>query len=502
MLGKLGCPEKFIGLIRSLHDDMKAWVSFGGSLSDPIAVVNGVKQGDILAPNLFAIFFAAVLLTALRDNNTGIYIRYRTTGRLFNIRRLLAGTKVMTSLIIDLIYADDCDIVTHNEEDMQILMDCINAACTACGLEISLKKTVVMYTPAPGKAYEEPNIFVNGKRLDVVENFPYLGSMLSQLGSLDTEINTRIRKASDAFGKLEKRVWSQHSIQLKTKLSIYEACVLTALLYSSETWTTYRCHLKILESFHQRCLRRILNVKWTSFTSDVEILQRACISSIESKIYRNRLRWCGHVIRLEDNRIPKQLLYGELREGKRKPSKPKKRYKDGVRECLKAVDIDESDWETNATDRPLWRKMIYDYTTSFEQKRIAHSIKKRDARKMKDIDMPICLKSELTCTICGRICLSKAGLKSHSKSHQPKSHFQYKINDPKKCAVCSKVCKTEGGLKRHMKVHDDQQRHGNQQQRTSDALTCVFCNMVCKSLAGLKSHQRTKHRGTMDNGIT
>ena len=60
---------------------------------------------------------------------------------------------------------------------------------------------------------------------------------------------------------------------------------------------------------------------------------------------RNRLRWTGHVVRLEDYRIPKQLLYGELVNGKRKPSKPKVRYKDSLKDSLKNGGIDTNNWE-------------------------------------------------------------------------------------------------------------------------------------------------------------
>lgn len=42
-------PEKFVGLIRSMHNDMKAWICVGGDLLDLISVEAGVKQGDLLA---------------------------------------------------------------------------------------------------------------------------------------------------------------------------------------------------------------------------------------------------------------------------------------------------------------------------------------------------------------------------------------------------------------------------------------------------------------------
>ena len=134
------------------------------------------------------------------------------------------------------------------------MMDRFSNSCGAFGLTISLSKTKVMFTPAPGDQYIEPNIFVHGTRLGVVEKFVYLGSTLTKDGSLDEEIHLRIQKASVAFGRLEKRVWAARDITITTKICVYKVCVLTVLLYASETWTLLRKHLKILERFQQKCL--------------------------------------------------------------------------------------------------------------------------------------------------------------------------------------------------------------------------------------------------------
>ena len=58
-------------------------------------------------------------------------------------------------------------------------MDRFADACTKFGLTINLGKTKVMYTPALGDPYVESDIYVYGIRLEVVENFIYLGSWLS-----------------------------------------------------------------------------------------------------------------------------------------------------------------------------------------------------------------------------------------------------------------------------------------------------------------------------------
>ena len=99
---------------------------------------------------------------------------------------------------------------------------------------------------------------------------------------------------------------------------MYVACVLSALLYSTEAWPALRSHITLLERFHQQCLRRILNVKWQTFTPDTKILELSKLDSIEAFVMQMNLRWSGHVSRMDDSRIPKGLLYGELAIEKRK----------------------------------------------------------------------------------------------------------------------------------------------------------------------------------------
>ena len=465
ILLKLGCPQHFLSLIRSLHDDMNAWVNFDGVLSEPISVANGVKQGCILAPTLFGIFFSVVLKIAFESNEDGIYIRYRSTGKLFNLRRFASKGKVFASLIRDLLYADDCDLVTHEEPVMQTLMDSFSLTCTLFGLTISIKTTIIMYIPAPGKIYAEPNILVYGKSLKVEEQFTYLGSTLSQDGSLDNEISLRLEKATKSFGQFEKRVWSQRGIKVHTKLAVYQASVLSVLLYASETWVVYRRHIKVLERFHQRCLRRILNVHWTSYTPDTVILERCKIPSVECLILKSRLRWCGHLVRMDDQRIPKQLFYGEISTGKRRQCKPKLRYKDCLKDSLKKTSIPVDNWEELANERSSWRTISTNALKEFEGFRIQHQELKRAVRKGESVD--IANKPDLTCNSCGRVCLSKAGLKSHMKSHNSTQAVSYELVDDKKCPICDKICKTAGGLKRHLKIHE-----GN--QVTPNPLSCVL----------------------------
>jgi len=69
-----------------------------------------------------------------------------------------------------------------------------------------MNKTKVMHQPAPGKTYVEPNIHANSQRLSAVDKSTYLGSTLSSSIVINDEVNSRIAKASVAFGRLRSNV--------------------------------------------------------------------------------------------------------------------------------------------------------------------------------------------------------------------------------------------------------------------------------------------------------
>ena len=77
----------------------------------------------------------------------------------------------------------------------------------------------------------------NGQQLKAVVLFKYLGSVVSKDASLDADIIGRIAKATAAFGRLTKRLWSNRDIRLETKVAVYKAAVVSTLLFGCEAWT-------------------------------------------------------------------------------------------------------------------------------------------------------------------------------------------------------------------------------------------------------------------------
>ena len=384
IMAKFGCPARFINMVRQFHDGMQASVQEAGVNSEPFPVTNGVKQGCVLAPTLFSMMFTAMLSDAFREDACGMQFRYRTDCSIFNNTvKLKARTKVMVDIIRDLLFADDCALNAYSESEMQRSMDLFSAACRDFGLTISTKKTEVMFQPAPGQVYKAPKIVVEGEKLKPVHRFPYLGSTLSASVTVDDEVNRRIAQASAAFGALHKNVWTRRGLSTSTKIEVYHAVVIPSLLYSSESWTVYSRHVKQMNSFHMRCLRKLLRIQWFDHIPDTEVLERAESESIYALITRARLRWSGHVARMPDDRLPKRILYGELCSGRRSQGGQKKRYKDLLGETLDNCGIPRKEWDTLAQDRPSWRSLVRSGVASYEDNRIQKTKAQRAKRKAK-----------------------------------------------------------------------------------------------------------------------
>ena len=125
---------------------------------------------------------------------------------------------------------DDAVLATHTEEALQRLIDCFSQSHKDFRLTISIKKTNV----SAQNISQAPSIKIDDHTLDVVDEFTYLGSTISMNLFFDTEIKKRKGKASATMIKLTQQVW-KNSLTQNTKVRVYQVCILSTLLYGSET---------------------------------------------------------------------------------------------------------------------------------------------------------------------------------------------------------------------------------------------------------------------------
>ena len=122
LLQKIGCPPHLLAIISSFHENMHSTVNYNGSTSEAFKVSSGVKQGCVLAPTLFCIFFSMLLQYAFMNCREGVFLHTRSDGKLFNIARLRAKTKVTKVLIREMLF----EAASHTEEGLQQL---VSASC-------------------------------------------------------------------------------------------------------------------------------------------------------------------------------------------------------------------------------------------------------------------------------------------------------------------------------------------------------------------------------------
>ena len=102
------------------------------------------------------------------------------------------------------------------------------------------------------------------------------------------------------------------------------------------------------------CLCCILHITWQNKVTNDSVLKGAGIPSMYTLLKQSCMRWLWHVVCMDDGRIPKDLLFGELAQSKRPTPATgisQLPYKDVFKRDLKAMDVDLTTWEGVTSDR-------------------------------------------------------------------------------------------------------------------------------------------------------
>ncbi|KAI5645187.1 hypothetical protein NE865_02735 [Phthorimaea operculella] len=129
---------------------------------------------------------------------------------------------------------------------------------------------------------------------------------------------------------------------------------------------------------------------------------------------QRRLRWLGHVYRMEPSRLPRCVLLGAVANAKRGVGRPMLRFKDCAKRDMAAFDIDHQSWEKLAENRDEWRKRVFDGRKAHDDAWFAGLANKRQKRHP-NLHVPVS-NSTFICRACGKSCRSCIGLYSHEKS--------------------------------------------------------------------------------------
>ena len=330
-----GIPDKLVRLIKTFYENYECCIALDNNkLSDNFNITTGVRQGCILSPILFLIIIDWVMRKSTNDANRGI-----PWGEGFNLD--------------DLDFADDLALLSTKQEDLQTKTNNLVKFADQVGLKVNVKKTETMHTGA------DPvfPIYIEGEAVKSTKKFTYLGSVMSTDEGALADIKSRLAKARNAFSSLNN-IWKSNKYSLDLKLKIYNSNVKPILMYGAETWRFVRIDFNKLNVFHTKSLRRICKIFWPNRISNVDLFQLTKSRSMEDEIKIKRWKWLGHVIRMENDKIPKVALQWHPVNGRRTRGRPKKTWRKTIADDLDNLDMDWEQMEERAQDRRDWRMFV------------------------------------------------------------------------------------------------------------------------------------------------
>ena len=139
-----------------------------------------------------------------------------------------------------------------------------------------------------------------GTSLRQVNKFKYFGVNITEEGGSEEAVRARV---SAAWGKWRdlSGVISDKKMPRKLKIKVYMTVIRPVLLYGADCWTLRKKEEQILEKTEMKMLRRIKGVTLRDTVKSVDIRKELGVTSIQEKVREMRLRWYGHMQRLEEN---------------------------------------------------------------------------------------------------------------------------------------------------------------------------------------------------------
>ena len=231
-------------------------------------------------------------------------------------------------------------------------MERLDKTSTAYKMQISAEKTKLMTNNTEGI---NTDIKVSGDSLAIVNNFKYLGSVVTDEGS-KPEILARIAQTTSAIAKL-KTIWNDRNIALASKIRLLRSLVLSIFLYACESWTLTAETEKKIQSLEMRCFRRILGISYVDHITNEEVSNKITqaigpYKDLLTTVKERKLRWYGHVTR--SSGLAKTILQGTVQGGRRR-GRQKKRWEDNITEW---TGMNLSSTLRMAEDREQWRELV------------------------------------------------------------------------------------------------------------------------------------------------
>ncbi|KAE9542653.1 hypothetical protein AGLY_002564 [Aphis glycines] len=332
ILKNFGLPNKLINMIKLCNTNISSRVKVNNEISSPFTINSGLKQGDAMSPALFNMALESVIRKIPRTETLN-----PDEGNI-----LLA-------------YADDIVVIGNSQESIQSTVEELMKIGKYIGLTINSGKTKYMMLKRGGGDHN--NLQVGNNIFEQVQEFKYLGSTLNNQNNMHGEINIRLDAANRCLYALST-LFKSKLLSRKTKEHLYISYIRPVLTYACATWATTKGDDEKLRLFERKILRKIYGPifnnaeqKW-EIRTNTQLYQLYKREDVVQFIKGTRIEWAGHVWRADGSVLKGALTY--MIRGKRPRGRPRKRWKDSVKEVLEEIG---GDWE-QAYNREQWKELV------------------------------------------------------------------------------------------------------------------------------------------------
>jgi hypothetical protein len=208
------------------------------------------------------------------------------------------------------------------------------------------------------KKYVENVFKVKHMTFERVNSFVYLGTLVTADDNISAKINNRITLANRSYFGMVTMLKAKN-INRKHKVTIYKTLIKPVLMYGAESWVLSKAHELCLGVYERKILRRIYGpiceeATWRSRYNE-ELYCLYDETDLVTAIKIIRLRWAGHIERMQDN-LPCKKITLDKPEGRRRAGRPNLRWMDGVMRDAERLGV--RNWWIKARDRDGWRRLL------------------------------------------------------------------------------------------------------------------------------------------------
>ena len=212
LLQSLDVDDADTRLLTNLYWTQPAAVRCDKDLSEWMSIKQGVRQGCVPSPHLFALY-TEMIMREIED---------------------MEGFRIGGKVVNNIRDADDPVILAESEQQLQQL---INTVVTECITMVFLKAKV---NPAC-------SVSIHGNVLGQLQSFVYLWSLFTSDARSDKEIRRRIGIAKSTFTSMNI-ILTARNISIAVRLRVLKCYIWSTLLYGCETWTISGDMIKKLEA--------------------------------------------------------------------------------------------------------------------------------------------------------------------------------------------------------------------------------------------------------------